>query len=80
MTTTGTFGRGDVIQAKAIAANLIKQAKGGFDGFRNDATVTHYPSARGGWTVSVKGGCRAFHAYVSDLFQSNCIVTYLGKH
>lgn len=79
MTTTGVFGRGDVAQAKAVAALLSKQAKGGFEGFHNDATVTNFPSVRGSWTVRVVGGCRAFHAYVNDLFQSNCMVTYLDK-
>lgn len=74
MRTTGVFS--DITQAKAIATALTKEAKGGFEGFHNDAIVTHHPSSYGSWTVTVRGGCRAFHSYVAELFDSNATKTY----
>jgi len=72
LTTIGIFGRDDATQAKAIAASLAKQAKGGFEGYHNDAKVAHESLSYGASKVTIEGGCRAFHEHASSVFAGAC--------
>lgn len=71
----GIFGSNDAAAAKAIAATLTKQAKGGFEGFHNDAKVTCTLLSRGDRKVTVEGGCAAFHEYACGLFNGSASKT-----
>jgi hypothetical protein len=72
MTTIGIFGSDDAAQAKAIAASLTKQAKGGFEGFHNNAKVALESLSHGASKVTIEGGCRAFHEYALGTFRGSC--------
>jgi hypothetical protein len=49
--TTGVYSQDLATCGRAFAKSLSKMAKGGFDGFFNDANVTWGPTSHGSVTV-----------------------------
>lgn len=70
LTTIGIFVSNDATEANAIAATLTKQAKGGFEGFHNDAKVSVALGSHGDRIITVEGGCEAFHEHAWRWFRS----------